>query len=364
VVIACVVSDSGIGIAADKLLLIFDNFTQVSSDISGKYGGTGLGLAITKRLIQMQGGEITVDSTPGTGTTFRFHLPYAIPKGSEAEVPFFPQGYEPVKKDYCGKRALVVEDNEINQAVLASSLQHHHLNCHIASNGREAIGLIESGEHFDIIFMDLRMPLMNGFEATAYIRQKLQLQVPIVILTASVLRNERERALQIGASEYMAKPFAMADLARALEQFLPNPDHQPETAPGTAVAEAPAPPPEETAFDISQLLEMGDPESIRQILDIFSEKMPLYFQELQSCLTAGDWKKFLEKAHKIKGSLSFIQIQEIYQLVLTMEAQVHDPESLAAVAPMLERCLILYNRHMPAVHGEVDKQLIAMETNL
>jgi HPt (histidine-containing phosphotransfer) domain-containing protein len=156
----------------------------------------------------------------------------------------------------------------------------------------------------------------------------------------------------------------LADLARTLEQFLTSPEHQPETAPAAPLAETAFKPVPVADFDISHLLELEDPEFIRQIFDIFTEKIPSFFQELKSCLPDGNWVGFLEKAHKIRGSFSFIQIPQIYQLLLAMEAKVQAQKNLAEVEPLLENCLSLYTGLIPAIHQEMDKQLIALETNL
>jgi PAS domain S-box-containing protein len=364
VVVTFVVTDSGIGIETANLHYIFDNFAQASTEISSKYGGTGLGLAITKRLIEMQGGDITVESTKGQGTTFTFQLLYAITKDTGAVVnPYHQNMPVPVKKSYEGKRALIVEDNDINQLVLASSLKQHQLDIFLANHGQEAIDLLESGEQFDIIFMDLRMPVMNGFLATAYIRQTLHLTVPIVILTASVLRNERDRSLEVGASDYMAKPLAMAELARALEQFLTPPKHWSDTTREPAAQTAPPSVPR-ADFDISRLMELEDPDYIRHIFKLFTEKIPPYLLELKSFLSTGGQEEFLEKTHKIKGSFSSIEIREIYQLVLTMENKVQAQQHLDQVELLVDKCLALYNELIPAIKQEVEKQLAILDAHL
>lgn len=361
-IVEFVVSDTGIGIDANSLQLIFNNFAQASSDISSKYGGTGLGLAITKRLIEMQGGEIKVESKKGMGTTFKFHLPYTITKDNDAVVaPYHHSSPVLVKKFYKGKRALIVEDNDINQVVLASSLKQYNLDFKIANNGQAAIDLLEAGDKFDIIFMDLRMPVMDGFQTTAYIRQKLLLNTPIVVLTASVLRNERERCLELGASEYMAKPFAMTDLARSLDLFLT--DHAlPIAAPSTPTATA-APLRNKSAkdFDITRLLEVEDPDFIREIFALFLEKVPPYLQELKESFNSGDCPDFLEKAHKLKGSFSSVHIEEIYHLIEKMEEKVKTETSLAPVEEDLTKCLTLYESLVPALTQEVEKQLLILE---
>ncbi|HEY4651949.1 MAG TPA: PAS domain S-box protein [Pontibacter sp.] len=358
-IVEFVVTDSGIGIDTGKLQHIFDNFAQESADISSKYGGTGLGLAITKRLIEMQGGEIAVESVKDKGTTFSFAIPYMISTDTNTVVSTgFYTTAEPDRKDYSGKRALIVEDNEINQAVLASTLKQHHMDYVIANNGQEAVDILQAGATFDIIFMDLRMPVMNGFQATAYIRQTLQLATPIVVLTASVLRNERDRCLEIGASEYMAKPFSMPDLARALEQFVSVTTPEAGAIP---VAQKAVAAPQENQFDITRLLELGDPTFIRKVHQLFTENIPVYLQELRDFSATDNRADFLEKTHKLKGSISAIQINEMYQLLLQMEAEAEEQEHLSAFLPLLDKCSALYTSLMPAITREVEASLSELE---
>jgi HPt (histidine-containing phosphotransfer) domain-containing protein len=183
-----------------------------------------------------------------------------------------------------------------------------------------------------------------------------------------VLRNEKERCLTIGASDYMAKPFDMTDLARALEQFLSNPHHQTENqyrveSNGPVLLVSPAAV-SLSGFDISRLLELEDPEYIRMVFDLFVEKMPSYLQELKTILPSGNWKEFLEKAHKAKGSLASVHIEEMYLLIVEMEKKVQEQQNLVDVEPLLDRCLSLYPRLIPAIHQEVENQLITIIANL
>ncbi|NEM98420.1 ATP-binding protein [Pontibacter burrus] len=360
-IVEFIVSDSGIGIDTNKLETIFENFTQESTDISSKYGGTGLGLAITKRLIELQGGEIAVESVKDKGTTFTFTINYGIAHDTSNVVVTNNQAATAfVKKDYSGKRALIVEDNEINQAVLTSSLHQHKMEAVIANNGQEAVDLLHAGEQFDIIFMDLRMPVMNGFQATAYIRQTLQLQTPIVVLTASVLRNERDRCLEIGASDYMAKPFSINDLAKTLERFV---SIQAEPATIASTVETIASNAAEKPYSITNLLQLKNTDFIKRILALFTSNLPEYLNELKALASVNNKVEFLEKAHKIKGSLSAIQINELYQLILLMEEEAPEQEHLHVFEPQIEKCLALYRALMPAITTEVEAYLSLTETD-
>ncbi|MER2999489.1 PAS domain S-box protein [Pontibacter populi] len=360
-VVEFVVSDSGIGIDTDKLQYIFDNFTQESTDISSRYGGTGLGLAITKRLIELQGGTIAVDSIKDKGTTFTFTIPYTIAKDVTTVAPTnYSTIQEPQRIYYPGKRALIVEDNDINQAVLTSTLKQHQLDVVIANNGQEAVDILQTGESFDIIFMDLRMPLMNGFQATAYIRQTLQLQTPIVVLTASVLRNERDRCLEIGASDYMAKPFSITDLARTLERFIPLGEQTKVAAPALSTSAIVG---TSKAFDVSRLLELKNTTYVKRILTLFTENLPVYLQEMTALAAANNKDAFLEKAHKTKGSFSAIHIEDIYQLIVDMEEHALGQENLDVFVPQLTKCSALYETLKPAIISEVEASLPHLETN-
>ncbi len=244
---------------------------------------------------------------------------------------------------------------QINQEVLAATLKQYGLNCTITNNGREAIDQLETGKHFDLVFMDLRMPVMNGFQSTAYIREKLQSNIPIVILTASVLRNERERCLSIGANEYMVKPFNHVDLDRCLLKYLGN-----RAASGIEKSNSFA---EETrsypteAFKLDSLFELQEEESIRHILMIFNERVPQHIDELKAVAAIKNTGQFLEKIHKFKGSLSIVQIPAIYNLATTAETIAKDTADWQQIAPMLDEALAIHTGLAPVICKEVEQYI-------
>lgn len=351
VVVKIIVGPSGTGVTVDNIPDFFEEFSQTSADSSHQDDAVP-GFATTKRLVEKQGGIITVESTPAGEIRFSIFLSYAIPQDYNKVLPSHP--YKPVVPPQSGqvRRVLVVEDNDFNQAVLAFSLEQQHVDYRIANHGQEAIQLIEAGEQFDIILMDLHMPVMDGFQATAYIRQQLGLPTPIIILTATALRNERDYCMELGASDYLDKAVAMADLDGVLRQFI----RQPETEHESSI--------NASDFDISRLLELKDPEFIRQIFAMFTEKILPYLKDLQDFLPTNNRKEFLEKTHKVKGSLSIIQIPEIYRKIVRMEDMVQQNEDLVEVAPLLQQSIKLYEKLIPAINQEVEKQLITTEINL
>lgn len=216
------VTDSGIGIAEDKLNSIFDTFTQAYTDTTRKFGGTGLGLAISKNLVQLQQGYMGVHSKLGAGSTFYFEIPYKTVSPQEIKniVPQQNQMIEDALKKnnaslLSGARILLVEDNSLNQFVAKQLLKKWESEVAVAETGVEALHMLAETE-FDIVLMDLQMPEMNGFEATAQIRsgatKVLNPKIPIIALTADAFEETRKRVIEAGMNDFITKPFKQDDL--------------------------------------------------------------------------------------------------------------------------------------------------------
>ncbi len=207
-----VIKDTGIGIPKDRQRLIFDSFTQASADTTRYFGGTGLGLAICKKLVDLQGGEISVDSEPGKGSTFRFFLSFGIAeeKSSQDQPPEQSDDYSGLE----GKRVLVAEDNKINFFVANKFLVGWGIIVTHAENGRIALEMLER-EEFDLIIMDLHMPVMDGIEATIIIRKSDNpaiRDIPIVALTAAIMSESHDKIDDLNINDYVLKPFKPRDL--------------------------------------------------------------------------------------------------------------------------------------------------------
>jgi len=216
------VEDSGIGIPKDKLEAIFDSFAQVNNEINRTHEGTGLGLTITKRLIELKGGKIEVESTEGEGTTFSFTLEFdkaeaitQTPIPRKAENKIFQSGIE-------GKRILLVEDNKLNQLVAKKVLKKFKVETSLAENGQEALEMVQK-EKFDLILMDIHMPIMDGLEATRKIRSLkdpyFQI-IPIVALSADAYSDKVQATAESGMNDYQAKPFKPEDLFQKIKTNL------------------------------------------------------------------------------------------------------------------------------------------------
>jgi CheY-like chemotaxis protein len=214
------VEDTGIGISQDKQHLIFERFTQADSSTSRSYGGTGLGLAICKKLLELQGSKLQLQSEPGKGSNFYFvqRFPVSKEKGSIEAEPIVDNSDD--RTLLKGISILLVEDNPYNVMVAQSILERSGTNIEIAANGQEALQKYEKGK-FDLILMDLHMPVMDGYEATAILRKQGQ-EIPIIALTASTKNEVEKEVLAAGLNDVVVKPFNPDELFRVILLHLNN----------------------------------------------------------------------------------------------------------------------------------------------
>ncbi|MBK7691140.1 MAG: response regulator [Bacteroidetes bacterium] len=216
--------DTGIGISEEYVQNIFESFTQAGTDVARKYGGTGLGLTISKQLVELMNGSIAVESKIGEGTTFSFLLPFEI--GNEKQLQqkeefiFSESDIDILNKT----KLLLVDDNEFNTILAVDTLKAiaPHIQITEASSGQMAIDFIKK-QPFDIVLMDIQMPMMSGTEATRMIRTTLEAplsQIKIIAMTANVMKNDIELYMQTGMNDHIPKPFKKEELIRKLLRHL------------------------------------------------------------------------------------------------------------------------------------------------
>lgn len=207
------VQDSGIGISADKIPLLFQNFVQVDSSTTRLYGGTGLGLAISRRLVEAMGGTIGCTSSAGKGSTFTVELPVV---GASAPVSGLEAATTPMS---AGLRVLVAEDNLTNQRVILGLLRKIGIEATVVTNGMDAVEACQR-ESFDLVLMDCQMPILDGYGATRHILQNLgSAAPPIVALTAHALESDRAECLSAGMCAYLTKPIVLEQLRKVVADF-------------------------------------------------------------------------------------------------------------------------------------------------
>ncbi len=227
------VADTGIGIPEDKIDAIFKSFEQVDASIAREYGGTGLGLAVTKQLVELHGGDIRVESEMGKGSTFTFTIPIspdkpeAVPRTKEVanvreigEIDSVPAQY-PEIKTVGGHKILIVDDEMINQQVLANHLAPENYSITQALNGEEALKAIINGERYDLVLLDVMMPKMSGYEVCQKIRERfLPSKLPIIMITAKNQVSDLIEGFTSGANDYIAKPFSKRELLARIRTHL------------------------------------------------------------------------------------------------------------------------------------------------
>ncbi len=294
------VSDTGIGIPEDKLQTIFDSFKQANKETKLKYGGTGLGLSIVKNLIRMYNGEISVQSTSGEGTVFRFNLWLKSAPDYRTErlqIKF-------ASAESC--QILVVEDNLINQQYLAGILRNWNVKYHIASDGEEALEFM--GKHvYDLILMDIRMPKMDGYETTIRLRSdhtNLNIGTPIIALTASALVDEREKALSAGMNYHLTKPFSALELGEAMASF-------------GIMTRMEAKKEEVFTFSdqldrqyLNELYANDWPRAV-SMFQIFLRVIDQEMEILDEKFESEDWDDFASQAHKLKANFFMVGLREL-----------------------------------------------------
>jgi len=211
-----VVTDTGIGIPSDKQRVIFDSFVQADGSMTRRYGGTGLGLAICSQLVQLMGGRIWVDSQVGRGSSFHFTACFAASQAAAGE---HQPAENTLRKAERSLHVLLAEDNEVNQQLASELLQTRGHSVRIAQNGVEVLAAL-AVERFDAILMDVQMPQMDGFQATAIIREKEKAtggHIPIVAITGYAMKGDRQRCFDAGMDAYLSKPIRSQELFEIVE---------------------------------------------------------------------------------------------------------------------------------------------------
>lgn len=295
------VADTGIGIPKNKLESIFDSFTQADTFTTRKYGGTGLGLTIARQLIEQQKGTIDVESEVGRGTTFTFTYHCRIDPvttrqpGTTAKT----EGLPHLK----GYNILLVEDNIINQMVAQHTIESWGANVTVAGRANKAIELLKHNP-YDLVLMDIQMPEMNGMQATKIIREELGIGIPIIAMTASAMKGEKEGCLATGMNDYFSKPFEHSELNRMLHKHLDIVDKK-----------------KEKLFDRDAFLELvgHDMDFAKHLVKMFAANTPTVLQQIKTKCDDKLYGELYTDVHNLKGTIGFFGKQELDGLLASIE---------------------------------------------
>ena len=341
IVLRFAVTDSGIGITAEQQAQLFQPFAQADTSTTREFGGTGLGLAISRRLVELMGGRIGVDSTVGGGSTFHFtasFAPGASPLAAAAERGRAqgagqPQELAPLR----GRRMLVAEDNALNQQVIRELLDKAGVEVVLVANGLEAVDAARE-RRFDAILLDIQMPVMDGLQAAIRMRMRPGLAAtPIIALTANVFAADIERCRAAGMNDHVAKPIRVgalyATLLRCVENSVPNantstlPSAGPPSVRGAAAVPERALPGLDTAIVLEQL--DGDRTLLAQVLQMFRETEGPAPRRLRSSLAARDHTTSERIAHTLKSTAAAVGAQRLSTAALAIEMALRGGDDVA-----------------------------------
>jgi CheY-like chemotaxis protein len=347
------VIDSGIGISAEYVDSIFDSFTQAGSDTTRKFGGTGLGLTISRQLVTLMGGEISLQSELQKGTTFTAIIPFAeaavqeyVKKSNVLDI----AAMQRLKK----LKVMLVEDNEFNRMVAEDSLKEaiRGLTIESAVNGQEALDLLKK-EMFDVILMDIQMPVMDGVTATKLIRSTLPVpacNVKIIAMTANVLQEDVQQYLNAGMNAYVSKPFNSDELLLKMDSVMGNSPLVAETA-------RPAPEPakkEERTFAPlpAHVTEMrfleqftaGNKEKQRKYIDMFLENAPKLLDSIDRAMASQDYTALKIAAHSLKPQLSYMGVKEDVSNIFLIEQSAGSSAHYEALPALITNLRRLCNK--------------------
>ncbi len=338
-----IVKDTGIGISQDAQNRIFSPFAQADASITRRYGGTGLGLSIVRSLVKVLGGALRLDSTPGVGSEFTVELTFsrASTPAPEVDVRLGAAGTTRLS----GVRVLVADDSDMNLSVVKSILELEGAQVSLARNGQEAFDRLQvDASEFDVVLMDIQMPIMGGHAATSLIRAELGLvDLPIIALTAGALSSERDRAIAAGVDDFLIKPFEPTELVLCISKNVGVSNLRAAT-PISATPIAPDPAaaqwPEIEGIDSADARQRLSNDarlflsSLARLLIEFSESS-LTFDDKE--LT--DLPLLAQRMHKLKGMSGMLGAKDIYALALEAEAAclAGDPQAASGFATALAR---------------------------
>jgi signal transduction histidine kinase/CheY-like chemotaxis protein len=321
------VSDTGIGIARDKLDRVFEKFIQADNSIERRYGGTGLGVAICKELVELMKGHIVLDSLEGEGTTFTFVIPFEISENSpviavgeeysDANLYRLPPG-----------RILLVEDYKVNQDVILLHLEPYTLDIDVAENGEEAIQCFSKNK-YDLIIMDVHMPLLSGLEATRKIRKMAGgANIPIIGMSASAFSSDREACQQAGMSDFLPKPIRRQKILEHIYFWLNREGNQNRLP--SLMAKSLWGTKEERTNPILRYREfcedMGSWEDGEMIIQGYLESAEELMKEIRVDLESKNWTRAHRNSHSLKGGALSIMADDLADKALSLEMALKEPD--------------------------------------
>ncbi len=333
------IADTGIGMSQEVRERVFEAFHQADGSTTRTYGGTGLGLTIVRQLARMMEGGVTVQSEVGVGSTFTARVVLKRSAQSYAEVRHSERAVAPARAGPRGLRVLVAEDNAINRAVAVGMLTQLGCRAHAVDDGLAALASLARGR-YDVVLMDWHMPVMDGLEATARIREldhrsRRGQPIPIVAVTASAMKGDRERCAEAGMTGFLSKPFTMAQLAAVV-------DGATLTASAARPCDADDLVPVLDTSRLDELASLGDEDDdpVAELSDLFESLVPQMLDRMALAVEAGAADVLAEAAHSLKSSAGQLGALRVARSCESVERQARAGAS-AALKPEVERLRLI-----------------------
>ena len=303
------VRDTGIGMDKSFVKNLFQKFTQEDESVTRRFGGTGLGMSICKQLIELLNGTIQVESEKGIGTTVTLTLPFS--KGIQAHLQKKDAGKLPLNT-LSGKKILVTDDNEMNRLVATTILKHYGAVIKEAQNGIEAIDRI-NGELFDLVLMDIQMPVMDGLEATKLIRENISKELPIIALTALALKDDESRFLDAGMNDYLSKPFKEDQLINVISRWINKSSSDGQNASSSEK--------ENFSHDLKGVRVVGKEKQVftDEHIELFIHQAPALIKEIIDAYETNDFIKVNRTAHRLRASVNTVGMGSLKNEILEIE---------------------------------------------
>jgi PAS domain S-box-containing protein len=318
------VEDSGIGMSAEDMERLFKPFTQADSAVSRKFGGTGLGLTISRQLAEMMGGNISVVSREGQGTTFLVKVWLGL--GDPANLPQVEAvGQEFMHLRYHNARVLVVDDQPFNRDIVQGLLAVVGITPQLAENGQEALDLLADNTHpYDLVLMDIQMPVLDGITATRVIRGDDRFTtLPIIAMTAHTIAHEKEKSAAAGMNDHIGKPFDETSFYRILAKWIPESKQQPlvVSAPPVAASNPVCGIPPLAGVDLQTGLNLlqKDEARYRHWLGVFVKETPATLKQIRQALAAGQTESASMSAHTLKGRTGLLGMKALHSKAALLE---------------------------------------------
>ncbi len=322
--------DTGVGMDPGYLDQLFSKFSQEERSTSRRFGGTGLGMSITKEIVTLMDGSIEVQSRKGKGTKFTIEMRLQRGDLQALTVPTTNSAHL-----LAGTRVLLVEDNVMNRFIATKCLSHFGCTVEEAENGRIALERL-SDQRYDLILMDIQMPVLDGLETTKIIRMELQLEVPIIAVTANAFKKDIDLYLSIGMNDYVTKPFDEQVLLQTLLKQLYGEKPGPSAAPASLL---------DNTYDLTELrtLSRGDEDFVTTMVEVFVEQTFPALEEITSALADQDYATVAKTAHRIKPSIESMGIRQLDGVAKDIEGRAKalpvEHESLGQRVDLLVRIL-------------------------